>query len=44
MNWKIKANKAIKAMKEDEFFSWQNPLILIVFVIIIAGIIVKIFS
>lgn len=44
MNWKTKANRAIKAVKEDEFFSWNNPLIPIVLVIIIAGIIVKMFS
>ncbi|MDD5453989.1 MAG: hypothetical protein PHW62_00615 [Candidatus Ratteibacteria bacterium] len=39
MKWKTKANKAIKAIKEDEFFTWSNPLVIIVFALVIIWII-----
>lgn len=39
--FKSKAKKALKAVKEDEFFTYKNPLIPIALVIIIVWLIEK---
>lgn len=42
MKWKTKARKAIKAATADEFFSWKNPLLVILFLIVLIWIIEKV--
>lgn len=44
MNWKTKASKTIKGATADDFFTWKNPLVIIVFVIVAIWIIEKLMS
>ncbi len=40
--WKTKVSKAIRDATADEFFTWKNPLVIIIFLIIILWIIEKV--